>query len=91
MVFLEHCSHRRLALISPISAGGGSDQEAGEAGPEAAGGAATHRRGTPSGEPLAQEANAKDVWSLAIKVACLVTMDEVTTPLFMNICSDSSG
>lgn len=37
-----------------MSAGGGSDQEAGEAGPEAAGGAAAHRGGAPAGEQLAQ-------------------------------------
>lgn len=36
--------------LPPISAGGGSDQEAGEADPEAAGGAAAHRRRTAAGE-----------------------------------------
>lgn len=41
--------------LSLISAGGGSDQEAGEAGPEAAGGAAAHRRGPPAGERSAKE------------------------------------
>lgn len=39
-----------LPIISSLSAGGSSDQEAGETDTKTAGGAAAHRRGVPTGE-----------------------------------------
>lgn len=39
-----------LPFISSLSAGGSSDQEAGETGAKTAGGATAHRRGVPTGE-----------------------------------------